>query len=87
MAESGIPGYEHNNMYAVYAPVGVNPAILKALNARFARIVNSTEIRDKLVASGAEPAPPMAQAGFRAAYLREVDKWKKFIREARLNLE
>lgn len=87
IAESGIPGYEHNNMYAVYAPVAVSPAILKALNGEFSRIMNSQEIRDKLAADGAEAAAPMAQGAFRALYLREIDKWQKFIKESRLTLE
>jgi tripartite-type tricarboxylate transporter receptor subunit TctC len=87
IAESGIPGYEHNNMYAVYAPVAVNPAVLKVLNGEFSRIVNSQEIRDKLAADGAEAAPPMAQGAFRDLYLREIDKWKRFISESRLTLE
>jgi tripartite-type tricarboxylate transporter receptor subunit TctC len=87
VAESGIPNYEHNNMYAVYAPVSVNPAILKALNAEFSRIVNSQEIRGKLAADGAEAAPPLAQGAFRALYLREIEKWSRFIKESRLTLE
>jgi tripartite-type tricarboxylate transporter receptor subunit TctC len=87
IAESGIPGYEHNNMYAVYAPVAVNPAILKAFNGEFSRIVNSQAIREKLAADGAEAAAPMAQGAFRALYLREIGKWQRFIRESRLTLE
>ena len=87
IAESGIAGYEHNNMYAVYAPVAVSPAILKALNGEFSRIVNSQEIRDKLAADGAEAAPPMEQGAFRALYLREIEKWNRFIKESRLALE
>lgn len=87
IAESGLPGYDHGNMYAVYAPAKVDPAILKALNGEFSRIVNSAEIKEKLSVDGAEAAPPMAQSEFHALYLREIAKWQTFIRDSRLNLE
>ncbi|MBI4191213.1 MAG: tripartite tricarboxylate transporter substrate binding protein [Betaproteobacteria bacterium] len=86
VAESGVPGYELVNMYGLYAPVGVAPAILAAFNRDFSQIVNSQEFRDKLAADGAEAAAPNSPAEFRALYLREINKWEKFIKTSGIKL-
>ncbi len=48
--------------------------------------MNSPEIRNKLAADGAEAAPPNSPAEFKALYLREIDKWEKFIKSSGIQL-
>jgi tripartite-type tricarboxylate transporter receptor subunit TctC len=86
IAESGVPGYELDNMYALYTPVGVPPAILAAFNRDLSQIANTQEIKDKLAADGAEAAPPNSQAQFKTLYLKEIDKWEKFLKTSGIKL-
>jgi tripartite-type tricarboxylate transporter receptor subunit TctC len=87
VSESGVPGYELDNMYGVYAPAGVPPAVVGALNAEFGRIVNSPEIKSRLALDGAEAAPPHSAARFRDVYLNELHKWAKFIRTSGIRIQ
>jgi len=86
VAESGLPGFELENMYGLYTPAGVPVAILARFNRDLSRIVNSPEIREKLSVDGAESAPPHTPAEFRARYLREIDKWEKFMKASGIKL-
>lgn len=87
IAESGVPGYELNNMYGVYAPAGVPRPILAALNREFSRIVNSADLKEKLAADGAEAAAPGSQAEFKKLYLGEIDKWERFIKTSGIKID
>lgn len=82
VAESGVPGYELNNMYGVYSPAGVPRPILSALHREFGRIVNSAEVKERLAADGAEAAEAGSQLQFRSLYLSEINKWAKFIKNS-----
>jgi tripartite-type tricarboxylate transporter receptor subunit TctC len=87
ISESGVPGYELDNMYGLYAPAGVAPAVLLALNREVGRIVNSPEIKDKLAADGSEAAPANSPAEFKARFAKEVEKWERFIARSKIKLE
>ena len=83
IAEAVAPGYELGNIYYLLAPAGTPTPVLRKLNAEISRIANSPEIRDKLAADGANPAPPKSVEQFREEYTREVDKWQQVTRGAR----
>lgn len=87
VSESGVPGYELENMYGVYAPAGVPLPILQALNREVGQIVNSPEMRDRIAADGAEAAPPATPAEFRERFAREIDMWEKFIRTSSIKVD
>ncbi len=52
IAESGLPGYDHEQWYALFAPAKTPPPIIAALHREAARIANAPEIRERLVATG-----------------------------------
>jgi tripartite-type tricarboxylate transporter receptor subunit TctC len=83
LAETVAPGYELGNIYCIFAPAGTPKAILDRIARDVARIVNTGEVRDKLAADGAQPAPPVSVERFKEAYLREVSKWDRFVRKAK----
>ena len=55
IAESGLPGYESGTWFALLAPAGTLREILTRVNTTIAKIAQTPEIRDRLVAQGAEP--------------------------------
>ncbi len=78
IAESGLPGYESATWFALVAPTGTSRDIINLINSTLARISLTPEIRDQLLAQGAEPqSPSPEQVG---AYVRsEVVKWAKVV--------
>jgi len=86
LAESGLPGYEIEGWYALFAPVGT-PAVATAwLRAPIAALCASTAIRSHLRGLGLEPAA-MTIEQFATRINSELDKWAPVLRAARLPLK
>ena len=86
IAESGYPGYEATNWYAIVAPAKVPKDILERLNRDVVRTLNTPEIRDQLLSHGEEPSPstPEELARFME---REYNTWGKVVKEAGIQAE
>ena len=54
VAASGLPGYEFVSVTAMYAPAKVPEAIIRRLNQEVVRVLNSPDIKQKLLDSGIE---------------------------------
>ena len=87
LAESGLPGLILDNMCGLYAPAGVPPTVVSSLNRQISRVMNTPEMRDKLAADGAEPAPPHTPAEFKTAVIRQINQWDKFITTSGIKLD
>jgi tripartite-type tricarboxylate transporter receptor subunit TctC len=57
MAEAGLPGFDISTWYGLFAPAGTPPAVVAKWNAEVTKILNAPDVRARLVADGAEPAP------------------------------
>jgi tripartite-type tricarboxylate transporter receptor subunit TctC len=86
LAETVAPGYELGNNYSVFAPARTPKPILAVLNREISRIVNTGDVKEKLAADGADPAPPVSVEAFRRAYHDDVLKWEKFVRDTKVKL-
>ena len=78
VAESGLAGYEASTWFALLAPAGTPREIVARLNAAIVTIGQTPEIRDRLVAQGAEPlggTPEQLGAFVRS----EIEKWGKVV--------
>lgn len=87
VAESGVPGYELDNMYGLYAPAGVPAPILNGLNREVGQIMNSPEVKKRVVADGADIAPPNTAAEFRERFSKELEMWDQFIKKSGIKVE
>jgi tripartite-type tricarboxylate transporter receptor subunit TctC len=54
IAESGIPGYEANNWWAIGAPAGTAPSIVSKLNTEIARYLKLPETIKRFEAEGVD---------------------------------
>ena len=86
IAESGVPEFQLENMHGLYAPAGVPPLIVLALNREVSQFMNSPEMKGRLAAEGAEAAPPRSPAEFKQTFARQVDMWEKFIKTSGIKL-
>ena len=86
IAESGLPGYAMINWLGLFAPVGTPRAVTDRLATEAVRIVRLPEVREKLNALGAEPAP-LTGDEFSAFVKSEIQKWAKVVAAARMTAE
>ena len=52
IAENGLPGYEHEQWYGLFAPAKTPPALVQALHREVVRIVTTAEVNERLVSTG-----------------------------------
>ncbi|MEO8537485.1 MAG: tripartite tricarboxylate transporter substrate binding protein [Betaproteobacteria bacterium] len=71
MAEAGVPGFDISTWFGLMAPAGTPPDVIAKWNADVTRILKSPDMRERLLAQGAEAAPdsPAEFATFIAAEL------------------
>ena len=81
MQEAGLAGYEVGSWQGVFAPAGTPPDIVRKLNAEIVRILRTPEVRDKLVALGAEPVGNTSEE-FAALVRSEVAKWADVVKRS-----
>jgi tripartite-type tricarboxylate transporter receptor subunit TctC len=78
LAESGLPGFDNSIWYALWAPKGTAPEIVKTLNAAVVQAAGQDDVKRQLGVNGADPM--VASPEEFGAYVREeVSKWAKVI--------
>jgi tripartite-type tricarboxylate transporter receptor subunit TctC len=86
IAEQGFPGFDGVAWIGFVAPAGVARAIVDKLSAETAAIIALPDVRERLLALGAEPAAS-APDEFGAYIRSEIAKWGKVIRESGAKVE
>ena len=81
MSQAGVPGYDANAWFGVFAPTGTPEAVIARLQSEISRIVKVPEVRDRFLALGAEPVGNTPEQ-FAAFYRNEVLKWAKVVKES-----
>ncbi|HKA43160.1 MAG TPA: tripartite tricarboxylate transporter substrate-binding protein [Burkholderiales bacterium] len=76
-----LPGYEMPGWYGVLAPLGTPKPIIARINQEFAKTVNAPDMRERLLAAGAEPAMSSPE-GFAAFLRRESERIGKLLKDA-----
>ena len=79
LAQAGVPGYDANAWFGVFAPIGTPEAVIARLQGEISRIVKVPEIRDRFQALGAEPVGSTSEQ-FAAFFRAEILKWDKVVR-------
>jgi tripartite-type tricarboxylate transporter receptor subunit TctC len=74
-----LPKVEAINWYGIQVAARTPPEVVARLNELFARTLNAPDMREKLVARGADPIPGSA-ADFAAFLKSEYDKWAPIAR-------
>ncbi|MCD0505203.1 tripartite tricarboxylate transporter substrate binding protein [Bordetella petrii] len=86
LAEAGVPGYQAESWYGLYAPAGTPPAALQRLNAAVAKAVQSPAFQQRVAEEGliVEVGPP----GQLTQYVQAEEKrWGQVVRDAKLQQE
>jgi len=86
IAESGLPGFAVLSWTGVIAPARTPATIVATYNRHIRAILESPDVRTKLLAAGLEPAPTTVE-DFREIIRNDIDKWAKVIKAAGIKLE
>ncbi len=86
IAEQGYPGFDGVAWIGLVAPAGVPRAIVDKLAAETAAIIALPDVRERLLALGAEPAANTPDE-FGAYIKSEIAKWGKVIKESGARVE
>lgn len=83
VAEQGYPGYEANSWNGIVAPAATSRAIVNRLNTAIIKVLQMRDVRDHMIADGAEPAHGTPEE-FAALISTGHAKWGKVIDTAGL---
>ena len=78
-AESGLPDYEATGWFGVVMPAGTPAEIVGRMNAELVTALKRQEIRERVLAAGAEASPSTPEE-FGALIRTEIVKWGEVVR-------
>jgi len=81
IADSGLPGFEISAWDGIFAPIGTPEPIIVKLNAAIRQALSDPQLREALLARGAQPVPTSPEE-FARFITVSADKWGKLVREA-----
>jgi tripartite-type tricarboxylate transporter receptor subunit TctC len=86
VAESGLPGYEAVGWFGLLAPAATPKASVARASADVNRVLAMSDVREKMLGLGAEPAGSTPEEF--ARFIREDQaKWSKLMKEAGIQAE
>jgi len=85
-AEAGLPGYELDSWFALYAPAGTPAELVQLLNTEVNRALATPELRKKAEDNGTDLAlmSPRQLGDFTRA---ELERWGRIIATAHITLD
>ena len=86
IAEAGMKGFEASTWFGIFSPAGTPPAILQRLSTEIVRIVQQPDMKERLLAQGADPIGMPAEE-FRAYVKAELTKWSKVVQASGAKVE
>ena len=79
MAEAGLAGFDISTWFGLFAPAGTPADIVQKWNTDVVKILDSAQMRERLTAQGAQPAPTSPQQ-FAAFVATEAAKYARIVK-------
>ena len=86
IAASGLPGYEAESSYGLWAPAGTPGNLIERLNSETVAALNTPEVNTRLLSAGVEKIGNTS-AEFAAKIRSEMAIWGKVIKVAGIRLD
>lgn len=86
IAEAGVPGFEYDIWYALFAPSRTPPEIVAKVSAALQSALADPDVARQLQEQGAEPAPTTAQELARFIQ-QDTARWARIIKERKLQID
>jgi tripartite-type tricarboxylate transporter receptor subunit TctC len=84
--ESGLPGYEANTYFGLFAPANTPRGIVDRLQSEVAKAVQSNDVKERFASQGAEVVGG-TPAALAALMKSEAEKWKRVIAAAEVKVD
>ena len=81
MAEVGIKDFDVFTWWGLFAPVGTPPGVVKRLSVEVAKALAAPDLREKWLASGAEPSASTPEE-FKTFIGKELPKYARIVKES-----
>lgn len=85
IAEQGVTGFESGTWQGVMMPASTPPAVIARLSAELTRIIRSPEVREKLVAQGAE-VYTMTPTELTSFFEKERKNWANVVKQGNVTI-
>lgn len=81
--EGGVPGYEVVLWYGVLGPKGLSKSMIERWNSEIRKATKAPDMKERLISEGfdIDDSPP---AVFQALLKRDVEKWQRVVRDAKV---
>jgi tripartite-type tricarboxylate transporter receptor subunit TctC len=86
LAESGLPGFDADSLFGIYAPTGTPAAVVTRLHDEINKALQASAVVDVIKGLGAEPAP-MSRDEFLDRHAKERERFGGLVKELGLKLE
>lgn len=87
MIESGVKGYEARQWWGLFAPGRTPRAVISRVNTEVRAILATDEVKTRLAAEGAQPVLSMSPEEFNAVVKSDIEKWRRVIRDVKLQID
>jgi tripartite-type tricarboxylate transporter receptor subunit TctC len=84
--EAGLPNYELDSWFAMFAPAGTNPEIIQKLNLALGSALNSPEAKTRADGAGTT-IQTMTPAELGDFTRKELDRWGKVIQTSKMTVD
>ncbi|WER48910.1 tripartite tricarboxylate transporter substrate binding protein [Cupriavidus sp. WKF15] len=85
-AEAGLPGYNFETWFMVFAPAGTPKPVIDKLNAALNATLTAQATKDRMLKEGFEPTPTTPEAA-RKRLEQEMPMWAQLIRQRGITAE
>ncbi|MBU3616382.1 tripartite tricarboxylate transporter substrate binding protein [Polynucleobacter sp. JS-Polo-80-F4] len=86
MAEAGVPGYEVYEWNGIFAPAATPAVILIKISDAIAKVMQSAEVRDKVLSLGGEPFQGNSEAADKFIKAQMVE-WAKLVKSGKIAVD
>lgn len=81
-----LPGFETVAWFGVFAPAGTPKPVIERMNREINAVLAQPEVRERLAATGCDPAPGTSES-FAARVVGDVVRWKKLAAERNIRAD
>ena len=87
IAEQGYPDFDVDVWFGLVAPVGTPAAVIERMSRDTQAVVETDEIRQRLLPTGSDPPPRLTPAQFAERIKSDVARWSGVVRQANIKPE
>ena len=87
VAESGVPGFEAQSWFGLFAPRATPREIVGKINAEVQRIFNEPEYRERVLVPNTLESLVSSSETYEALIKKDTEKWGRVIGAAKLKIE